>query len=64
MQASLEVLAALHQVLDVIDLGEEELHEFKECVLVLRQLPVGENSGQVAKVIAAGEVKGGEGEKY
>ena len=49
----LEVLAALHEVLDVVDGREEEVEDLEEVVLLLRQPGVRQQLHQVAEVVAA-----------
>lgn len=49
----LQVLAALHQVLDVIDGRKEQVEDLEEVVLLLREPRVCQELYQVAKVIAA-----------
>ena len=56
MQATLEVLARLHEVLYVVDFREEVGHEVEEIALFLRQFLTGEDSHEVAKVIATGVI--------
>ena len=56
MQATLEVLARFHEVLYVVDFREEVGHEVEEIALFLRQFLTGEDSHEVAKVIATGVI--------
>lgn len=48
----LQVFAALHQILDIINNWEVQAKDLKEVHLLLRQVGVGENLDQVSKVIA------------
>ncbi len=63
LQAALEVLAALHKVLDIVHVGEEELEAFKELTLRLGQVSRCEQVQEVAKIVPAmkGEPPEGEG---
>lgn len=49
----LQVFAALHQVLDVIDGREEEVEDLEEIVFLLGEPHVRQQLHQVAKVVAA-----------
>lgn len=55
----LQVLAALHQVLDVVDGWEEQVEDLEEVVFLLREPRVRQELHQVAEVVAAeGERRG------
>lgn len=49
----LQVLAALHQVLDVIDCRKEQVEDLEEIVFLLWEPCVRQELHQVAKVVAA-----------
>lgn len=49
----LQVLAALHQVLDVINDGEVQTKDLEEVHLFFGQVAVGQDLYQVTKVVAA-----------
>lgn len=51
----LQVFAALHQVLDVIDGREEQVEDLEEVVFLLREPRVRQQLHQVAEVVAAEE---------
>ena len=53
LQPALQVLAALHQVLHVVDVREVELEQREEVLLVGRQVDVGQQLEHVAEVVAA-----------
>ena len=55
-KAAFEIATALHQILDVEDVGKEELEELEEFGLGVGQIFVGEKLDEVAEVVAA--VKG------
>lgn len=49
----LQVFAALHQVLDIIDGREEEVEDLEKVVFLLGEPRVRQQLHQVAKVVAA-----------
>lgn len=51
----LQVLAALHQILDVIDGGEEEVEDLEKVMFFFRETSVRQQLHQVTKVIATGQ---------
>lgn len=53
----LQVFAAFHEVLDIIDDGEVQTENLKEIGLLLRQVRIGKNFDQVSKVVAAAKHK-------
>ena len=55
LQAALQVLARLHQVLEVVDVREVELEVLEKLGLALGQVLVGEDAEKVAEVVAAVE---------
>ena len=40
LKTTLQILAALHEILDIIDVGEVELESLKELILPLRQVDI------------------------
>ena len=52
LEAALEVLAGLHQVLDIVDVGKVELKELKKLALRLGQILVRQEVEQVPKIVA------------
>lgn len=50
-QVYLQVLATFHQVLDVIDGGEEQVEDLEEVMFLLREPCVCQELHQVAKVV-------------
>lgn len=59
-QLHLKVLAAFHQVLDVIDRWEEEVEDLEEVMFLLRESSVCQQLHQVTKVIATGKYRTGD----
>jgi len=57
VEAALEVLAALHHVLDVVDARKVRVHEVEEALLVGRQRRAREDLEQVGKVVARVEAE-------
>ena len=52
LEATLEVLATLHKILDVVDVGEVDLERLEELRLALGKVAVGQHGQQVAEVVA------------
>ena len=57
LQPALEVLARLHQVFDVVDVGEVQLEQLEKLALRLRQVLVGQQVEEVAEVVARVEAQ-------
>ena len=55
LQASLQVFAALHQVLDVVDTGEEDPEQLKELALLWRQVCGRHQFDKIGKVVTTAQ---------
>ncbi len=55
VQSAVQIVRTLHEILEVVKLGEEELEQLEELAFARRQRQRGEDLEQVAKVVAAVE---------
>ena len=56
LEASLQVLAGFHQILNVVDVGKVNLQDLEELSLPVGEVVVGENAEQITEIVST--VKG------